>query len=152
MKTGPIARGSAALAFVLTVACNGGGAREPAPEPTGRMKCEPELVIPAGFRATETFEDPYPDSIGVRLSFRDDRGRELHVFAGIRGEFGEGLPLDGLVELASGEEVLLLGEDETWVIAWDTGGPCGLHAVLGNGLTRKEFVSTLEESGVIVPG
>jgi len=109
-------------------------------------------MIPAGFRSIQTFEDPSADRVGVRLSFRDDQGRELHVFAGIRGEFGEGLPLASQVRLASGEEVRLLGKEETWVIAWDTGGLCGSHAVLGNGFTEAEFVGLLQESGVVTPG
>ncbi|MGH2658435.1 MAG: hypothetical protein ACRDHS_01925 [Actinomycetota bacterium] len=109
-------------------------------------------MIPAGFRSTETFEDPSADRVGVRLSFRDDQGRELHVFAGIRGEFGEGLPLASQVRLTSGEEVRLLGKEETWVIAWDSGGPCGSHAVVGNGFAKQRFIDVLEESGVIAPG
>lgn len=109
-------------------------------------------MIPAGFRSTETFEDPSADGVGVRLSFRDDQGRELHIFAGIRGEFGEGLPLASQVRLASGEEVRLLGKEETWVIAWDWGGPCGSHAVVGNGFAKQAFIDVLEESGVITPG
>lgn len=88
----------------------------------------------------------------MRLSFRDDAGRLLEYFVGVPGEFGEGLPLAGPVQLASGERTPLIGKGEIWVIAWSTPGLCGSHAVLGNGFTRKEFVSTLEESGVIVSG
>lgn len=152
MRTGPIARASAAVALALMLACRGGATPESASVPTDQPKCEAGFVPPVGFRATETFEDPSADRVGVRLSFRDDQGRELHVFAGIRGEFGEGLPLAGPLELGSGEEVLLLGEDETWVIAWDLGGPCGSHAVVGNGFAKQGFIDVLEASGVIAPG
>ena len=152
MRIRPRARSAAVCALLAMVACTGGSSGGPVGQPSERTACEATFAAPTGFEATETFEVQYRDHVGVRLSFRDDAGRLLEYFAGVPGEFGEGLPLAGSVELASGERTPLIGKGEIWVIAWNTSGLCGSHAVLGNGFTRKEFVSTLEESGVIVPG
>jgi len=105
--------------------------------------------VPDGFEVTESLEDPYQDHIGIRVGFSDARGRELHYFAGIPGEFGEGLPLDGPVQLATAEQGSLLGADETWVLVWQTEGPCGAHATLGHGFARQGFLEVLRESGVL---
>ncbi len=136
------------VALVLSAACVGDGGRErPTAAPPAR--CETPFTVPPGFRLTESLEDPYPDHVGVRLGFRDRERRELHVFVGIPGEFGEGLPAAGAVSLAAGEDGRLLGADATWVLAWDSTGPCAVHAVLGNGFTRVAFLRVLEESGVV---
>ena len=97
------ARNAAAfVSSVLTlVACGGGAASQP-PSTSDRPTCEVSFVTPPGFERTDTFEEPYPDRIGVRLGFRDEAGRELHAFAGIPGEFGEGLPDAGTVVLVGG--------------------------------------------------
>jgi hypothetical protein len=113
------------------------------------LACEADLTVPEGFDVIEGFEEPYPDHVGIRVGFRDATGRELHYFAGIPGEFGEGLPLKGSVQLATGEQGSLLGADETWVLAWQTQGPCAAHAALGNGFTRQGFLELLRESGVL---
>ena len=116
------------------------------PSPT---KCRALAVAPSGFKVTETVEERYPDHIGIRITFRDDRGRRLHSFMGVPGEFGEGLPVAGSAQLASGEHVSLIGKDQTWVIAWDAGGLCGAHALIGNGFTKGGFIKALMVSGVI---
>ena len=83
------------------VACGGGAATQPMPT-ADRNVCEVRFVTPPGFERTDTFEERYPDRIGLRVGFRDESGREVHAFAGIPGEFGEGLPDAGTVELAGG--------------------------------------------------
>ncbi len=115
----------------------------------GPVRCESRLEVPPGFEMTESFEEDFPDHVGVRLGLRDGRGRELHYFAGIPGEFGEGLPVAGSVAVVGPEQGQLAGGDEVWVLVWDTAGPCAAHAVLGNGFTRRQFLKTLEVAGVV---
>jgi len=145
------ARNAAAfVSSVLTlVACGGSAASQPTPT-SERSTCEVSFVTPPGFERTDTFEEPYPDRIGVRLGFRDEAGRELHAFAGIPGEFGEGLPDAGTVVLATGRIGHLAGGiHRVWVLAWDEGGLCDPRVVLGRGFDRRAFLETLERAGVV---
>jgi hypothetical protein len=143
------ARNAAAfVSGVLTlVACAGGGATSAEPEPE-RMVCEVRFDAPAGFEPLETFEERYPDHVGVRLGFRDPSGRELHAFAGIPGEFGEGLPDAGEVDVG-GRTGRLFGRGEVWVLVWREGGVCDPRAALGNGLERRAFLAALEQAGTV---
>lgn len=137
--------------LLLASACGGGGPDRARTEAASDepARCDPAIGAPAGFALVESFEDPYPDHIGVRLAFRDGDGRELHYFVGIPGEFGEGLPVVGQVDVALGLRGSLLGAGGTWVLAWDAPGPCGAHAALGTGFTREEFLQALREAGAI---
>jgi hypothetical protein len=141
---------AAFVSSVLTlVACGGGAASQPPPT-SDRPTCEVSFVTPPGFERTDTFEEPYPDRVGVRLGFRDEAGRELHAFAGIPGEFGEGLPDAGTVVLVGGGIGRLAGGvHRVWVLVWDEGGPCDPKVALGRGFERRAFLETLERAGVI---
>ena len=130
---------------MLAVACGGGAD----PHDDGVPTCEPGFTTPQGFRATERFEDPYADHVGIRLGFVSDEGRELHYFAGIPGEFGEGLPGVDSIVVAERLEGPLQGSGDTWVLSWRAPGPCGVRAVLGSGFTRRSFLETLERTGII---
>lgn len=143
------ARNAAAfVSGVLTlVACAGGGASRAEPQPE-RPVCEVRFDAPTGFEPLATFEERYPDHVGVRLGFRDASGRELHAFAGIPGEFGEGLPDAGEVDVA-GRRGRLFGRGEVWVLVWREGGICDPRAALGNGLERRAFLAALEEAGTV---
>ena len=143
--------GAALGLLLLASACGGGGPDRARTEAASDepIRCDPGISVPAGFALVESLEDPYPDHIGVRLTLRDEDGHELHYFAGIPGEFGEGLPVVGQVDVALDLQGRLLGGDRTWVLAWDAPGPCGAHAALGTGFTREEFLQTLRESGAI---
>lgn len=131
------------LLLVATAACTG---ERGAPE--GPVVCGVRFAAPAGFAPLEPFEEDYRDHVGVRLGFRDERGREFHVFAGIPGEFGEGLPAAGGVELTEGRSGLLAGKDEVWVVTWQEGPPCDPRAVLGNGFSRRAFLGALADAGL----
>jgi hypothetical protein len=107
-------------------------------------------VAPPGFERTDTFKEPYPDRVGVRIGFRDRAGRELHAFAGIPGEFGEGLRDAGTVQLVTGGIGRLAGgAHRVWVLVWDEGGVCDPRAVLGRGFERRGFLAALERAGVV---
>jgi hypothetical protein len=136
------------VALSVLAGCTGRTAEQQTALPSS-TKCRPLAVAPSGFKVMETVEERYPDHIGIRITFRDDHGRLLHSFTGVPGEYGEGLPVAGSAHLVSGGDVPLIGKDQTWVIAWDTGGLCGAHALIGNGFTREGFVRALEASGVI---
>jgi hypothetical protein len=145
-----------AILFVvaITVACGGGrgpgGAATTAPiTPDEIMTCEPGFSHIAGFDQTERSEDPYVDHVGIRLDLEDADHHEIHYFAGIPGEFGEGLPANELVTVAVGLQASLLGKETRWVLAWDASGPCGRRAVLGDGLTHDEFLETIRSAGII---
>jgi hypothetical protein len=136
--------------LLLAAACSRGSPSPPASdEPSPPPACETGFTPPEGFAQTDSFTEPYADHLGVRQGFEDDRGRELHVFAGIPGEFGEGLPPGGSVTVATGESAALLGRDQVWALVWDTEGPCSARAVLGNGFGRVEFVDSLREAGIV---
>ena len=110
--------------------------------------CEVRFAAPSGFAPLETFEQRYEDRIGVRLGFRDAARREFHVFAGIPGEFGEGLPDAGELTLAEGNTGLLVGTGRVWMVTWTQGDVCDPRAVLGNGFRRKAFEAALVDAGV----
>jgi hypothetical protein len=136
---------------VLALAACAGGAG-PAPEASlpAPPVCDPRFAPPAGFEPTETFKEGYPDRIGVRLGYADGEGRELHAFAGIPGEFGEGLPAAGTVTLTGGRTGRLSGgPNEVWVLSWEQDGPCDPRAVLGSGFDRRAFLAILEGSGLV---
>jgi hypothetical protein len=114
--------------------------------------CELTGRPPAAFASQESFREDYDDHIGIRLGFRDPDGRELHLFAGIPGEIGEGLPEAGSVTLADGGSGSLIGEQQVWVVRWDEGDVCDPRAVLANGFTREEFLDVLADSGIAPPG
>ena len=136
------------VALSVLAGCTGRTAEQRTALPSS-TKCRAPAVAPSGFKVMETVEERYPDHIGIRITFRDDHGRLLHAFTGVPGEYGEGLPVAGSAHLVSGEDVSLIGKNQTWVIAWDTGGLCGANALIGNGFTREGFIKALEASGVI---
>lgn len=140
---------AAFVSAVLTlVACGGGGASFVSPEPA-RPVCRMGFVPPAGFERTDGFRETYPDRIGLRVGFRDRVDRELHAFAGIPGEFGEGLPAAGTVELVGGRIGQLFGgPNRVWVLLWEEGGVCDPHALLGTGFERRGFLAILAEAGI----
>ena len=131
----------------LTAALTGGGSD--AADDAGPERCDVPFTVPDGFEATGGIEDPYEDRVGVRVDMEADGGRELHFFAGIPGEFGEGLPLAGSLPTAAGGEGALLGDDDVWVFRVDGEG-CSQTAVLGSGLDRRDFVAMLREVGAVV--
>ena len=140
----------AALLASLAVACGGEASSGDEASPDQERTCEAGFTTPEGFRQTESFRDPYPDHIGIRLGFVADDGREIHYFAGIPGEFGEGLPDAGTVRLATGRTALLAGGvHEVWVLVWDEGGICDPRVVLGRGFERSGFLELLERAGVV---
>jgi hypothetical protein len=128
------------------VACARGGSNDPS---LSTITCAPVLESPTGFEPLETFEETYPDHVGVRLGYRDKQRRELHAFAGIPGEFGEGLPDAGEVPLTRARSGHLFGRETVWVLVWDEGDTCDPRAVLGNGLDRRAFLGSLERSGIV---
>ncbi|HET7929394.1 MAG TPA: hypothetical protein VFM40_07570 [Actinomycetota bacterium] len=144
------ARNAAAfVSGVLTLVACGGGAATPTMQTGQPSVCEVSFVTPPGFERTDTFEERYPDRIGLRVGFRDESGRELHAFAGIPGEFGEGLPEAGTVELVGGRTGRLAGgPHRVWVLTWDEGGLCDPRAVLGRGFDQREFLDLLALAGV----
>ena len=133
-----------AVAFTAT-ACSG---RSPAVAPD-IPTCEVRFAAPEGFAPLESFEERYEDRVGVRLGFVDVERRELHVFAGIRGEFGEGLPEAGTVALRDGLVGTLAGRDDVWIVTWTEGDRCDPRAVLANGFDRAAFDATLVQAGLV---
>jgi hypothetical protein len=76
----------------------------------------------------------------------------LHAFAGIPGEFGEGLPDAGTVELVGGGTGRLAGGvHEVWVLSWAEGGTCDPRVILGRGFDRRGFLELLRRAGVAAP-
>jgi hypothetical protein len=138
------------IAGTATGACGRGGESEPAATPPEEtLTCESGFSQIAGFEQTKRSEDPYVDHVGIRLDLEDADHRQIHYFAGIPGEFGEGLPANEQVTVAVGLQTSLRGRDTTWVLAWDAPGPCGPRAVVGDGLTHDEFLETIRSAGII---
>ena len=136
------------LAVTGLSACTIGGGSEGSP-PVTRIVCDVPVRAPAPLEPLETFREEYADHVGVRVGFVDAAGREFHAFAGIPGEFGEGLPAAGEVELTDGLTGLLSGADEVWVVEWTQGGPCDPRAALGNGFRRERFLTLLRQAFVV---
>jgi hypothetical protein len=135
-----------ALVMSLVLAgCAGSGPDSPAADVP---VCEVRFAAPAGFTPIETFEEPYPDHVGVRLGFRDDERRQLHVLVGIPGEIGEGLPTAGDVPLTQGRTAELVGEGRVWIVIWSEGDRCDPRAVIGDGFTRDTFEDALVDAGL----
>jgi hypothetical protein len=144
--TGPRLATALASALVLLACGPSGGPATSSPEPP---RCDPRVSVPDGFRVTGSIEDPARDHTGVRIDLEAEDGRELHYFAGIAGEFGEGLPDRGEVELADGSTGRLSGEDRTWVLEWEGEPPCTPLVVLGTGMGSSRFDDTLRRVGVL---
>jgi hypothetical protein len=132
-----------ALLLAGLAACVGPGAEDPVVP-----VCEVRFAAPTGFAPLETFEEPYPDHVGVRLGYRDDQRREFHVLVGIPGEIGEGLPAAGTLELTEARTARMMGRDRVWVVVWSEGDLCDPRAVIGNGFDRDEFVDALGDAGL----
>lgn len=134
-----------ALALSLALAACGGAQRGGGPP-----RCAPPFGIPAGFEVTEDLADRFPDRVATRSGLEDARGRTLHRFAGLEGEFGEGLPVaDDAVPLARGGTAVLLGQGRTWALVWRTTGSCASKAAFGAGFRRNAFLRVLREVGVV---
>jgi hypothetical protein len=136
---------SLAAATIAGPACSRSGD----PPDARPSRCDVGLSVPDGFRVTGGIEDPYKDRVGVRIDLRADDGRELHYFAGIPGEFGEGLPERGSVDVRDGDTAHLVGDGTTWVLAWGSGTPCTPVVVLANGMKRREFMDVLAGAGAL---
>jgi hypothetical protein len=131
----------------LSACAIGGGSQ--GPSPSIRTVCDVPVQAPASFEPLDTFREEYADHVGVRVGFIDAHEREIHAFAGIPGEFGEGLPAAGEVELAPGRVGLVSGSGRVWVVEWTEGGPCDPRAALGNGFSKERFLSLLREALVV---
>jgi hypothetical protein len=143
------------LVFLSAFGCTGGGDDAA----TGPPSCRPELTVPDGFAAVETFEQDQPGNadveahVGVRLSLRDHDGRDVLMAAGIPGEWGEGMSPAGEVSLAEGRTVALLtaNRNDTWLARWDEGDRCDPRVLIGNGYSRQEFIELLARAGQFDP-
>lgn len=141
----PAAHVASILAVALVLAgCGDEPGGDEAPE-----RCDVPYTVPTGFDVTGGIEDPYDDRIGVRVDMAGERRRELHYFAGIPGEFGEGLPNAGSLPAPDGAEGSLLGRHDVWAFVV-AGHGCANTAVLGSGLDRRGFIAVLKEAGAVV--
>lgn len=120
-----------------------------APAPEEPTRCAAPIADPPGFTVTQSFDETGPGHIGIRRSLADARGHELHLFAGIPGDIGEGLPVAATVTLADGGIARLLGRERVWVLAWSGAAPCTPQAVLSVGMTRRAFLGLLCDVGVL---
>lgn len=137
-----------AAAFLVSTVVGCGGQRGGEPP-----RCPPPMPVPAGFSITADLVDPFPDRIATRSSLADARGRELHRFSGLEGEFGEGLPLvEASVPLVDGSTARLLGSGRVWALVWRADGPCASRAVFASGFRRGALARVLEEVGILPAG
>jgi hypothetical protein len=135
-----------ALGLCLVLAGCASGATHPSTDDL--PLCDVRFAAPTGYAPIETFEDPYPDHVGVRLGFEDEGGRQFHVLSGIPGEIGEGLPAAGEVAMSEGRTGEFVGRDEVWVVVWQEGDVCDPRAVIGDGFSRSEFEDLLGQAGL----
>jgi hypothetical protein len=137
------------LALLALPACGGS---DEAPRADPPPVCEPGVPVPSGFEPLDTFEEPYADHVGVRLGFRDDERRELHILAGIPGEFGEGTTPAGELDLTQGRTGRLYeGVEGVWLVVWEEDDPCDPRVVIANGFTRDVFLDALVDAGLLPP-
>jgi hypothetical protein len=104
-----------------------------------------------GFVLVKSRDLDQGEHIAVREEYRDQRGRRLYYLLGILGAIGEGLPTAARLEMADGTPAVLLGtaRTSTWVLFWEARFPCPQMAVVGNGITRADFIDLLVRSGVL---
>jgi hypothetical protein len=133
------------LLALTATGCTIGGSDGPEASP---VVCAVRFAAPSGFAPAGSLEQDQPDHVGVRLDFGDPEGRELHVFTGIPGEFGEGLPAAGRLELTEGRTGLVAGRGEVWVVTWEENDLCDPRSVLANGFSRRAFSAVLAEMGL----
>ncbi|MGH2590564.1 MAG: hypothetical protein ACRDGW_07195 [Actinomycetota bacterium] len=133
------------LVLATATGCTIGGSDGPEASP---VVCAVRFAAPSGFAPAGSLEQDQRDHVGLRLDFADPEGRELHVFAGIPGEFGEGLPAAGRLELTEGRSGLVAGRGEVWVVTWDEEDLCDPRSVLASGFSRRAFVEALAEMGL----
>lgn len=142
-------------AAALAAACSKGGPAGPDPrraarDSAGRPRCDaPPGSPPAGFVLVGQRERRYTDHVGVHQTLRAPDGRRLDYLLGVTGETGEGLPLEAMLLVVSGAEGRLLGRGGRWVLTWDAPEPCVQNTVVGNGMTRREFLDVLRGAGVL---
>jgi hypothetical protein len=138
----------AAFALVAVSACGGSASTPPADDPP---TCEPGVAVPSGFEPLDSFEEPYDDHVGVRLGYRDEDGRELHLLVGIPGEFGEAMTSLGDLPLPGGRTAdLYSGVEGVWTAVWREDDVCDPRAVIANGFSREAFLDVLE-GGLATP-
>ena len=147
-------RGAAALVVGLVVlgGCTEDHRSRPQPrasEPIEGCDVRPGAV-PKGFTLRGSRGIPQGnDRVGMREEYRDRAGRLLVYLLGVAGEVGEGLPLGGRPTLMAGGRARFLGQASNWVLTWNEAPPCSQMSIVGNGFERDEFMSLLEEAGVI---
>jgi hypothetical protein len=115
----------------------------------GRPTCEVLYAPPTGFLPSQSDRVPQLSAIGVRESFVDDDGREIHLTSGIEGEFGEGAPTAGELEVSTGQTGTLLGSGSDWILVWSLHPPCAKQTVGAAGFAREAFVDALRRMGVL---
>lgn len=139
-------RAAGCIVAVVLAGCGGHRGGEP-------PRCPPPIAAPAGFALTAELLDRLPDRIATRSSLADARGRELHRFSGLEGEFGEGLPLvPPPLRLADGSTARLLGSGRVWALVWRVDGPCARRAVFASGFRRGAFLRVVAETGLLSDG
>lgn len=153
MRLQGTSRAVALAAALLAAACgraDATGVARPTDEPIHEaLRCSVVFAVPSGYRHTETTVVPEPGRLAIRESYRDRKGRGLHVSAGIVGEFGEGARTVEEFDLLGGRVARLYGAGDVWVLTWDEGGPCGFRTVTGSGMDRERFVRILEIGGLV---
>lgn len=119
-------------------------------EPASPPRCDvlPGLA-PEGFALVRDRDRPQGGRVGSHRTYRSPDGRRLDYLLGIAGEVGEGLPLAGTPALADGSPARLLGRATTWALVWSEPPPCDQSAIIGNGMTRGEFLALLAAAGVL---
>jgi hypothetical protein len=135
-----------AVAF-LASACDDGGPK-PRPVPKETI-CRIALETPAEFRPAGRQRIPDTNRVAVRETYRSSRGQTLTLFAGVRGEFGEGMRFYGRVSRETGT-ARLYGKGSNWVLIWRSPGPCGPRAVIGERFSRAGFLDVLRAMNAIV--
>ena len=122
--------------------------RSPGPQ-AGRPVCQAPVSEVSGFRLVQTVRMPELDHVGIRRSYRGSGGTWLHFTAGVSGEFTEGAVEAGSFTVSTGRPARLFGRGSDWVLLWEEDPPCSQMTASGNGFSRRAFVRTLEEAGVI---
>jgi hypothetical protein len=147
-------RRTAALVVGLAVLGGCTEDRRSQPEPRGSepiRRCDRRPgTVPEGFTLRRSRDiQQGSDRVALREEYRDAEGRLLVYLLGVAGEVGEGLPLVGRPSLTAGGRARFLGRAPNWVLTWNEDLPCSQMSIVGNGFERDEFLSLLEDAGVI---
>ncbi len=137
----------AALALITVVSAGCGAADLGA---DGSLPaCNARPVEPADYEPIATERIEGETRSGYRYAYRGPAGEEVAFYFGVSTDAGADLPKVTQLPLATLGGGQLSGQGSEWTLTWNDQFPCDRMRVVGNQITKKEFVRVLSLARVI---